>query len=40
MKPTSKTMVHWLVRTTLFMVLYETFNMTSSKFGERGGTNM
>jgi hypothetical protein len=44
MKPTSKTMVPWLVRTTLSTVLYETnvcmklFNMTSPKFDERGGT--
>jgi hypothetical protein len=45
MKQTSKTVVPWLVRTTLSMVLYETdvctkpFNMASPKFGERGGTN-
>jgi hypothetical protein len=46
MKPTSKIMVTWLVRTTLSTVLYETnvcmklFDMASPKFGERGGTNM
>jgi hypothetical protein len=46
MKPTSKTVVPWLVRTTLSTVLYETnvcmklFNMASHKFSERGGTNM
>jgi hypothetical protein len=45
MKPTSKTVVPWLVRTTLSTVLYETdvymkfFNMASPKFGEQGGTN-
>jgi hypothetical protein len=46
MNPTSKIVVPWLVRTTLSSMLYETnicmklFNMASSKFGERGGTNM
>jgi hypothetical protein len=41
----SNTVVHWLVRTNLSTVLYETdiciklFKMTSSKFSERGGTN-
>jgi hypothetical protein len=45
MKPTSKTVVPWLVRTTLSTVLHEIdcmklFNMASPKFGERGGTNM
>jgi hypothetical protein len=46
MKPTSKTVVPLLVRTTLSMVLYEIdvcmklFNMASPKFSERGGTNM
>jgi hypothetical protein len=45
MKPTRKTVVRWLVRTTLSTVLYETnvyiklFNMTFPKFGDRGGTN-
>jgi hypothetical protein len=45
MKPTNKTVVSWLVRTTLSMVLYETnicmklFNMPSTKFGEQGRTN-
>jgi hypothetical protein len=40
MKPTSKIVIPWLVRTTLSMVLYETdvymklFNKTSPKFGE------
>jgi hypothetical protein len=40
MKQTSKIVVHWLVRTTLSTVLYETyvymkiFNMTSPKFVE------
>jgi hypothetical protein len=40
MKPTSKTVVPWLVRTSLSMVLYKTevcmkpFNMASPKFGE------
>jgi hypothetical protein len=39
-------MVPWLVRSTLTMALYKTnvfmklFNMTSTKFGKRGGTNM
>jgi hypothetical protein len=46
MKSTSKTVVPWLVRTTLSTVLYKTevyiklFNMASPKFGEQGGTNM
>jgi hypothetical protein len=46
MKTTGKTVVRWLVRTILSTVLYETdvcmklFNMASSMFGERGGTNM
>jgi hypothetical protein len=45
MKPISKTVIPWLVRTTLSMVLYKTdvcmkrFNMASLMFGERGGTN-
>jgi hypothetical protein len=45
MKLTRKTMVCWLVRTTLSTVLYETdvcmkhFNMAYPKFGDRGGTN-
>jgi hypothetical protein len=45
MKPTSKIVIPWLVRTTLSMVLYETdvymklFNKTSPKFGEWGETN-
>jgi hypothetical protein len=45
MKPTSKTVVPWMVRTTLSMVLCEAdicmtlFNMASPMFGERGGTN-
>jgi hypothetical protein len=40
MKPTSKTVVSWLVRTTLSTMLYEIdicmklFNMASFKFGE------
>jgi hypothetical protein len=40
MKLTSKTVIPWLVKTTLSIVLYETdvymklFNMTSPKFGE------
>jgi hypothetical protein len=46
MKPTSKTVVPWLVRTTLSTVLYETdvciklFHMASPKFGEQGARNM
>jgi hypothetical protein len=46
MKPTSKTVVPWLVRTILSTVLYKIdvcikpFNIASPKFGERGGTNM
>jgi hypothetical protein len=46
MKSTSKTLVLWLVRTTLSMALYEIdvcmklFNVASPKFDERGGTNM
>ncbi len=46
MKPTSKTVVPWLVRTTLSTVLYETevcmklFNMSSPKFDEQGEINM
>jgi hypothetical protein len=45
MKPTSKTVLPWLVRITLSTVLYKIdicmklFNMVSLKFGERGGTN-
>jgi hypothetical protein len=45
MKPTSKTMVPWLMRTTLSTVLYKTyvcmnlFNIASPIFDERGGTN-
>jgi hypothetical protein len=45
MKPTSKTMVPWLVRTTLSTVLYEKdiciklFNMAFPKVGKRGETN-
>jgi hypothetical protein len=45
MKQNGNTVVPWLVRTTLSMVLYKThicmklFNMASPKFGERGGTN-
>jgi hypothetical protein len=45
MKPTSKTVVPWLVTTTLSMVLYKTnvcmklFNMASPKFSKWGGTN-
>jgi hypothetical protein len=44
MKPTSKTMAPWLVRTTLSMVLYKLdvcmnlFNMASPNFDEWGGT--
>jgi hypothetical protein len=44
-KPSSNTVVPWLVRTNLSTVLYETdvcmklFNMASPKFGERSGTN-
>jgi hypothetical protein len=44
-KPTSKTVVPWLVRTTLSTVLYKIdvcvklFDMSSLKFGERDGTN-
>jgi hypothetical protein len=44
-KPTIKTVVPWLVRTTLSMVLYEIdvciklFKMISHKFNERGETN-
>jgi hypothetical protein len=46
MKPISKTVVPWLVRTTLSTVLYEAhvciklFNMSSPNFEEWGGTNM
>jgi hypothetical protein len=46
MKPTSKTVALWLLRTTLSTVLYETdvciklFNMASPMFDERGGINM
>jgi hypothetical protein len=46
MKPASKTVVPWLMRTTLSTVLYKIdvcmklFNMASPKFDERGGTNM
>jgi hypothetical protein len=46
MKPTSKTVVPWLVRTTLSMVLYKTnvcmklSNMASPKFSEQGVTNL
>jgi hypothetical protein len=44
-KPTSKTMVLWLARTTLSTVLYKIdvcikLCRVSPKFGERGGTNM
>jgi hypothetical protein len=44
-EPSSNTVVPWLVRTNLSMVLYKTdvcmklFGMASPKFGERGGTN-
>jgi hypothetical protein len=44
-EPSSNTVVAWLVRTNLSMVLYKTdvcmklFGMASPKFGERGGTN-
>jgi hypothetical protein len=44
-EPTSKTVLPWLVRTTLSMVLYKIdvciklFNMAPPKFGERGGTS-
>jgi hypothetical protein len=45
MKPTNKTVIPWLVRTTLSTVLYKIdicmklFNMASLKFGKQGGTN-
>jgi hypothetical protein len=45
-KPTNKTVIPWLVRTTLSTVLYEIivcmkfFNMSSPKFDEQDETNL
>jgi hypothetical protein len=45
-KPTNNTVIPWLVRTTLSMVLYEIivcmklFNMSSPKFDEQNETNL